>query len=149
MENATNALMIAAGVLIGILIISLGVSLFVTLGGFSANTQKEIDTKAIRQFNEEFLQYEQRTDLTIQDVITARNKALEINQSYENYNVSTTKANENSYYIDVFFKRESSAKTIFDKELTYLLDKYIDVKDIKCTVTISPVTARVYKLVFE
>lgn len=149
MENATNALMIAAGVLIGILIISLGVTLFMTLGGFSANTQKEIDERAIRQFNEEFLKYDKRTDLTIQDVITAKNKALETNQSYENYNISTTKATESSYYVDVFFKRESSARTIFDKDLTYLLDKYIDVKNIKCTVTISPVTARVYKLVFE
>lgn len=149
MENATNALMIAAGVLIGILIISLGVSLYMSLGGFAATTQKEIDQKAIRQFNEEFLKYDRRTDLTIQDVITARNRALEINQSYENYNVSTTIADENSYYIDIFFKRESSAKTIFDKNLTDLLNKYIDAKNIKCTVKISPVTGRVYKLVFE
>lgn len=149
MENATNALMIAAGVLIGVLIISLGVTLFMTLGGFSADTQKEIDERAIWQFNEEFLKYDGRTDLTIQDVITARNKALEINQSYENYNVSRTKATESSYYVDVFFKDESLTTTIFNKDLKYLLDEYIERKDIKCTVTISPVTARVYKLVFE
>ena len=33
MENATNALFIAAGVLVGILILSLGVSLYMSLGG--------------------------------------------------------------------------------------------------------------------
>ncbi len=149
MENATNALFIAAGVLVGILILSLGVSLYMSLGGFATDAQEQIDEKLVRQFNEQFLQYDKKTDLTIQDVITAKNKALEVNQSFDGYNMSTTKADENSYYVDVFFKRESSAKPIFDKNLTELLNKYINVTNIKCTVTISPVTARVYKVVFE
>ncbi|MCI8655121.1 MAG: hypothetical protein HFJ48_04535 [Clostridia bacterium] len=149
MENATNALYIAAGVLVGILILTLGVSLYMSLGGFVSDKQAQIDENVINQFNADFLKYDKRTDLTIQDVITARNRALEVNQAYSNYNISSTVANENSYYVDVFFKRESSSKPIFNKNLTDLLNKYIDVKDIKCTVTISPKTARVYKLVFE
>ncbi|MCI8700194.1 MAG: hypothetical protein HFJ47_02495 [Clostridia bacterium] len=145
MENASQALLIAAGILVGILILSLGVSLYMSLGGFAADTQAKMDQKNIQQFNEEFLKYDQKTNLTIHDVITARNKALEINQSYDNYNIKTTKADEDSYYVDVFFNN----KLIFDADLTDLLNKYIDVKDIKCTVTISPTTGRVYKLIFK
>lgn len=148
MENASEALLIVAGVLIGILILTLGVSLVMSLGGYAADTQAEIDRKNIQQFNEEFLKYDKKTNLTIQDVITAKNKASEINQSYDNYD-SSVRANENSYYVDVFFKRESASIPIFNKDTAELLNKYIDVKDIKCTVTLSTKTGRVYKLVFE
>lgn len=145
MENASKALFIAAGVLIGILILSLGVSLYMSLGGFAEDTQVQINERNIYQFNEEFLKYNKKTNLTIQDVITVRNKALEINQSFDNYNIKTTRADENSYYVDVFF----NGKVIFDTNLTDLLNKYIDANNIKCTVTISPKTKIVYKVEFN
>lgn len=148
MENATKALIIATSVLIGILILSLGVSLFGILRGYVTDTESEIERNNIRQFNEQFLKYDRKTDLTIQDVVTAQNLALEINNSFSNYDTSI-KATQNTNYVDVFFKRESSSNTIFNKDMIELLEKYIDVKNIKCTVTISPVTGRVYKLVFE
>lgn len=151
MENASKALIIIAGVLVGALILTLGVSLFTILGGYAKDTQEEIEKSRVQQFNEEFFKYDGRTDLTIQDVITARNKALEINQSYENYNRLSThqQANENNYYIDVIFKRESTTQTIFKSDMVELLNKYVDVKDIKCKVTISPNTQRIYKVIFE
>ena len=43
MENATQALLIGAGVLVGILILSLGVALMNIIGGYAANTQSQID----------------------------------------------------------------------------------------------------------
>ena len=42
MENATQALLIGAGVLVGILILSLGIALMNIMGGYAANTQSEI-----------------------------------------------------------------------------------------------------------
>lgn len=148
MENATKALLMAAGVLIGVLILSLGVALYIMLSGYVSQAETDISENQIRTFNEYFLKYSNRTDLTIQDVITARNKALELNQSHSNYNISI-KADENSYYVDVFFKRESKTNTIFDEDITELLEKYMEVEDIKCKVTISPITKQVYKLEFE
>ena len=43
MENAVKALLIAAGVLIGVMVLSLGVALFSSLSEFSVNTQKQIE----------------------------------------------------------------------------------------------------------
>lgn len=148
MENATKALLMAAGVLIGVLILTFGVSLYIMLGGYVSDAEANISEAQVRTFNENFLKYSNRTDLTIQDVITARNRALELNQSHSNYNTSI-RADENSLYVDVFFKRESSTTPIFDEDMNELLEKYIEEKDIKCTVTISPFTKKVYKLEFE
>ena len=43
MENATKALLIAAGVLIGIMVISLGVSLYVSLGSYVDSTKEQLE----------------------------------------------------------------------------------------------------------
>ena len=42
MENATKALLMAAGVLIGIVILSLGVYLYGTIGNYVQMSQEEI-----------------------------------------------------------------------------------------------------------
>lgn len=151
MENASNALIIVAGVLVGILILTLGMSLFTIFGGFARDSQAEIEEKRMQQFNEEFLKYYGRTDLTIHDVVSVRNKALEINKSYDNYDTlsSNQQANENNYYIDVIFKGVSSTQTIFKSDIEELLKTYSNVK-IACTeVKISETTKRVFKIVFE
>ena len=84
MENATKALIIAAEVLIGVMILSLAVYLFVTFG----QTAKEVDERnaetQLLQFNEQYATYLGRKDLTIYDVISITNKAKENNQVYEN-----------------------------------------------------------------
>ena len=151
MENASNALIIVAGVLVGVLILTLGISLFTILGEVARNSHTEIEEARVQQFNEEFFKYDGRTDLTIQDVITAKNKALEINEAYDNYDTlsSNQQANENNYYIDVIFKGVSSTQTIFKSDIEELLKTYSNVK-IACTeVKISETTKRVFKIVFE
>ena len=42
MENATKALMIASGVLIGVMIISLGISLYASLSGYVESSQEDM-----------------------------------------------------------------------------------------------------------
>ena len=55
MENATKALLMATGVLIGISILSLGVILYVTLSGYVSNTYDDISSSEVMKFNQNFL----------------------------------------------------------------------------------------------
>ena len=58
MENASKALLMAAGVLIGVLIISLAVYLMSYFGGVSADIHKRQKANQINQFNSQFTAYE-------------------------------------------------------------------------------------------
>ena len=92
MENAVKALIIAAGVLIGLMILSLGISLYSSLNEFVEEFEKDIADQKIQQFNEQFTRYINCDDsgninfkLTIQDVVTAANIAYENNQNNGDY----------------------------------------------------------------
>ena len=85
MENASKALIMAAGVLIGILIISLAVYLFADLGGTSAKINKQVEQQKIVQFNSQFTSYIEK-ELTIYDVVTILGYAQENNKYYEGSN---------------------------------------------------------------
>ena len=160
MENATQALLIAAGVLIGILILSLAIYLFTTFGGYAANTQSKMDENAIAQFNDKFLKYSGLTDLTIQDVITIKNYALENNRQHANYNPSEDRAGEDNDYIDVYFAETkamaySSSALIFNKADENLLKNEInEINDGKeqnrftCEVLVNANTGRVNMVYF-
>ena len=50
MENATKALLMAAGVLIGIVILSLGVYLYGTIGNYVQMSQEEMNNQALIKF---------------------------------------------------------------------------------------------------
>lgn len=82
MENASKALVIAAGVLIGVLIISLAVYLFVDFGSTSAEINAKNAEKQINQFNSKFTSYSDK-ELTIYDIITVVNYAKENNKYYD------------------------------------------------------------------
>ena len=60
MENASKALMMAASVLIGIMIISLAVYLFTTFGASSKQLHEEIETNRLNEFNTQFTLYENK-----------------------------------------------------------------------------------------
>ena len=83
MENASKALLMAAGVLIGILIISLGVYLFANFGGTSSQIHANIEQNQIEQFNSQFTTYVGKDNVTIHDVISMANLATQNNQNYE------------------------------------------------------------------
>lgn len=84
MENASNALVMAAEILIGILIISLAVYLFVDFGTTSAEIHQQTEERQITEFNSKFSSYEQKKGLTIYDVVTVAEYAYENNKYYEN-----------------------------------------------------------------
>ena len=57
MENASKALIWAAEILVGIMIISIAVYVFTTMGKYSAETAQDIEDAQIAQFNSQFLKY--------------------------------------------------------------------------------------------
>ena len=80
MENASKALIMAATILIGVAILSLGVYLFTYFGNYAKGVEDENRANQIAQFNSQFLSY-QGKDLTIYDVITLANMAKDYNDA--------------------------------------------------------------------
>ena len=162
MENASQALIIAAGVLIGILILSLGVALINIMGGYAESTQNRIDENKIAQFNDKFLKYNGLTDLNIQDVITVKNYALENNKKHFGYNYSNDRAEEENDYIDVYYgEKQINAYAISalilgtpdEQLLTEEMDKLkndttLEANRFTCEVKINSRTGKVFKVYF-
>lgn len=89
MENASKALIMAGGVLIGILILSLAAYLFVDLGSTSAEIIAQNEQKKITEFNSKFTSYEEYKDsegnwqITIYDIVSLAAYAKENNEYYK------------------------------------------------------------------
>ena len=79
MENATNGLLMVGSVLIGVIVISLFVYLFTTMGGVSKNFQEELDLTSVQKFNEQFEKYIGRTDINTHEMLTIYNLCEAIN----------------------------------------------------------------------
>lgn len=84
MENASKALIMAGSVLIGVLIMTLAVYLFVDFGTTSAQINEQNAQNQITQFNSKFTSYEGKEDITIYDIVTIASYANENNKFYEN-----------------------------------------------------------------
>ena len=78
MENASKALLIAAGVLLMILVFSFATILFRRMGSQSSEFYKDMSDTEIYEFNQQFFNYE-RDDLKIQDVVSVINLAKDAN----------------------------------------------------------------------
>ena len=85
MENASNALIMAAGVLIGILILSLAVFLFSDFGATTREINSKMEEKQLSEYNAQYTVYVGRKDVTIYDIITIVNLAKENNNYYKDF----------------------------------------------------------------
>lgn len=74
MENASKALMIAAGVFIAIIILSIGVALYNQFSTHAEGYIQQRDSVELNKFNSNFEIYINREDITAQDVVTVYNK---------------------------------------------------------------------------
>ena len=75
MENASKALIIAGGVLIAILLLTLFTYLFSKMATGTSKIYDMMEQSEIAEFNQKFLNYKGRVDLTVQDVVTIINLA--------------------------------------------------------------------------
>lgn len=83
MENASKALIYAGEILVGVLLLTLMVFLFQSLGTFSDTVDKNIETKNINEFNAPLEKYRGRTDITAHDIITMGNYARQYNEKMQ------------------------------------------------------------------
>lgn len=76
MENASKALLMAAGILVGVLILALMVTLFATSSSLSKSYDNAKQEEAVQQFNANFTKYvREDITITIHDVVTITNFA--------------------------------------------------------------------------
>ena len=168
MENASKALIMAASILIGIIIISLAVYLFVTFGATSAEVHKQIEIDRLNHFNNQFTSYEGKEDITIYDIVTLANLATENNKYYEftrRTSIPSNDTNDNYIFVTIT-KQGQSRKNIefgINNNSTEITNKYNqiikdDINQISssndalihysCKTTVSSITGRVYKVEF-
>ena len=153
MENASKALLMAAGVLMGVVILSLAAYLFVTFSSSADDVKSEIANNQLNKFNSQFLAYEQREDLTVYDILTAVNLAENNNKYYQlepgDTNYITVKVDNsvvNSTDIEKKIKPESLEKEGEMKE-DNLGGKSL--KNYRCNVLVSDITGRVNAVNFS
>lgn len=104
MENASRAIIMAAGILIGVIVLSIGVYLFSIFGTRAADIQREIDGRVLAEFNNRFLKYESSEACTIHDIISLTNFAKKTNQAFDFDNNNINDRN-NPYYLHVYIKK--------------------------------------------
>lgn len=80
MENASKALIYAAEILVGVLLLTFMVFLFQATSTFSDTVDKNIEAKNVNEFNAPLEKYRGRTDITAQDIVTMGNYAREYNE---------------------------------------------------------------------
>ena len=145
MENASKALIMAAGILIGVLILSLAAYLIATFGASSAEIQRINEDKIIAEFNSQFTVYDGRNDLTIYDVLTVTSYAIENNNKY-GLEFTWDNSEKDDYYITVNFC--SASIECYDLgSFAYQLKKDNGEK-YSCEVKINTTTKRVNKIIF-
>lgn len=83
MENASKALIMAASILIGVLILSLMSYLFLFMSDYASRVEENLYAKEIYEFNAQFNEYDERDNLTAQDVITIVNLVNNYNSKFE------------------------------------------------------------------
>ena len=79
MENASKALLMAGGVLIALLVISLVVLAFTQMSDYQKSQSDLVKTGQLAEFNEQFVQYV-RDDINGIDLVTLANKVVSFNQ---------------------------------------------------------------------
>lgn len=80
MENAAKAIIMAGVMLVAILMLSLFIFLIKSMGGSTADMYSIMDESQITSFNQKFLNYDNKTDLKPQEVVTIINLARESNE---------------------------------------------------------------------
>ncbi len=165
MENATRALLIAAGVLMGVLILTLGISLFTSLNQYTTQTQQTMEENANFKFNNQFSKHinyygekarpkesEVGTPLTIQDIVTAANTAyqnnFEHNITAEDYNSDFS---ANQLYVQVNLGQNKHLEKNINNNAEAILSENKG-KKYFCSaedVIYSNVTGRIYMITFK
>lgn len=80
MENATKALLMAAGILIAIIVLSLAVVMYSRVSEYYQQKQRNITDEQLAAFNDEYLAYN-RDNVTGFELVSLINKTVDFNQN--------------------------------------------------------------------
>lgn len=88
MENASKALIIAASIIVGVMVLSVGVAIFRTFSDFSQDTVQKMEEKQLSEFNNQFYKYYGYIDgkqitVSSHDIVTVANLAKQNNIKYD------------------------------------------------------------------
>ena len=116
MENVSKALMIAGGMLIAIMVISLIIVLWNQMSGYFAEQHSATIVEQIAEFNAQFENYNGK-DIRGNELISVMNKVVNYNRTYsdmENYERIVIKIDLDGHQND--FKYNSSDNSIFPNQ---------------------------------
>ena len=150
-DNASNALVMAGGVLIAVMILSLIVFTFKTSADFAKSYDDNVAQLNLQAFNNKFEIYN-RDDITIQDMITVANMAKDINIKN-----GLEKDTKSPYYIQVLlYNGSKSLEKMPNSELIEFMenntfkDSTVDAQKYRCRgIEYNPDTSKVSKIIFE
>ena len=83
MENASKALLMAGGILVAMLILSIGIYLFASYRDIGITYEQSLSAVEIEKFNSNFTKFEGRDDITIQEIVTLVNFAKQYKEQTE------------------------------------------------------------------
>lgn len=141
MENASQALIMAGGILIGIIIISMGVYLFSQAAALPQDYNARLEQEKLAGFNSQFEAYNHE-NVSAQDIVTVINLAIENNRNYQ--------ASETGYYINVYLDGEVANAYTEEQKVTLMQESLPeDFFAYHCTgIEYSEVTGRVIAIRF-
>lgn len=84
MENASKALLIAAGVMIGLIVITMMIYAHNQISNYYTTKEKETETEQLAEFNKQYIGYN-RNDVRGSDLISLINKIIDYNVDKINY----------------------------------------------------------------
>ena len=124
MENLTKALLIAAGMLIAIMILSLLVIAYNRISGFYEHQQEILSAEQLDKFNKQFQTYADRENIRGNELISLMNKIIDYNvsQSYQdgtNYEPIKVKITIGNQFVEAF-KYETDEGTKLGVQNNYI-----------------------------
>ena len=86
MENASKALLIAGGVLLAMMIITIGIVLYNSFSNTTSQYAQSMSATELTEFNTKFEVFRERTNITAQEIVSLVNMTKE-NNEYFNVNI--------------------------------------------------------------
>ena len=158
MENASKALLMAAEILIGVLVLTLGMYLYISFSATSNEIEKDDARKQIDMYNAQYTSIANKENITIYDIITLVNLAKENNGSDDNIQyqegdtnyISITLKTQDRTYANLETSKEEDINNLIKKDQEKINKDNSSLPVYKCTkISINEITLKVDKLEFE
>ena len=108
MENASKALIMVGEILIAMMVVGIIVYSISNFGKFSSNMNQKLEQNTQIEFNNRFLKFERRIDITADEIVGIINFAKNTNDNNELYLDDGYKSIRSSpFFVDVFVENTS------------------------------------------